>query len=84
MVAKVESEIIGRKRGQQRRVGPSYHPVGDSRTLACVLKTEALIVSRCVAQLSVLSQLNSVQQIMELLEAEAYKEPRRRGDVSLP
>lgn len=41
MVARVESEIIGSKRGQQR-VGQDYCPVGDSRTLVFVLKTGKL------------------------------------------
>lgn len=67
----MESERIGRKRSQQRRVRPGYSPVGDSRTWAFVLKTEgshlsALVVSRCVTQQSVLSHLHSVRQRMGL------------------
>lgn len=65
------SERIGRKRGQQRRVRPGYRPIGDSRTLAFVLRTEGshcsvLVVSRCVTQQSVLSHLHSVRQRMGL------------------
>lgn len=69
MVARVEGEIIGSKRGQQD-FGLCFEN-GEAE--------EALIVSRCVTQLSV--SVSLCAQRMRLFWAGGYTATRKRGDA---